>query len=821
MTDEPDGTRPIDFDGLAGGARAEFDGGAARDGGAELGTSQEAPGDRLGHYELVRRLGEGGMGTVWEARQTAPVERRVALKIIRAGMDTERFVARFAAERRALAMMEHPGIAAVLDAGATERGRPYLVMELVHGAPVTDHARARGLDLRARLELFVDICAAVHHAHQKGIVHRDIKPSNVLVTDVDGRPMVKVIDFGIARIVDGQDGSGTRLTAEQEVIGTLECMAPEQTGGAAGSVDSRTDVYGLGVLLYELVTGVRPFAFDGGETLEERLQRVRHEDPPRPSLRLDEGALPRPRRAREELARDVDWIALRALEKDPARRYPSASELAADVRRFLAGETIEARPPSRVYRIAKFVTRHRGLVVGTAAVGVTLLAGIAGTGVGLVRALDANEDLREAVAAKERARARAETSSQLLSELVTRVAPKLARGKDTELLEGILEDASSRLLAGEVADPYVAAELDGTLGQGLASLGRFEEALVHLERADAAAGTLGDIGADAGRESRRLLGEGLFKLERLGEARELLEELVDRDLDELGLRHPETLAARRALGLVLHRLGDVDAAHGLLGANVPVEREVYGPAAFLEKGSLLDLATLEFFGRGRPDRAEPMLAEFAELAEESLGAEHPLTLRAGEVLSQAYAAMGRFDEAFPLLDQLGERVERIFGPEHRETLLFEANRAITLFQAGRVDESEPLARGVLEAQRRVLGPDDPDALWLAMHVATYDAMAGRFAEARTTMEGVIERIEATGRPAVEERFNLAVLLRDMGDAEASVASFEALLEGPGSRMPPGHPLRRALLSGCALSCRAAGDDARAAELEAELASLDG
>src|SRR5262245_5165354 len=368
----------------------------------------EKPGDVIGAYKIREKLGEGGCGVVYVAEQVTPVRRRVALKVIKLGMDTRNVVARFEAERQALAMMDHPNIAKVLDAGATGTGRPYFVMELVRGIKITEYCDQNRLNTPQRLELFVQVCHAVQHAHQKGVIHRDIKPSNILVTLHDGVPVPKVIDFGIAKATEGRLTNLTIYTELRQFIGTPAYMSPEQAEMSGLDIDTRTDIYSLGVLLYELLTGHTPF--DAEELVRLGIDAVRRtireREPVAPSTRLDtmldaeltsvaqrQGA--EPPRLVHFIRGDLDWIVMKALEKDRTRRFESASGLALDIQRFLKNEPIEARPPSGLYRFQKLVRRHRTVFAAGAAV---LLALLIGLGFSLYLLVQERRAVRRAVA---------------------------------------------------------------------------------------------------------------------------------------------------------------------------------------------------------------------------------------------------------------------------------------------------------------------------------------------------------------------------------------------------------------------------------------
>jgi serine/threonine protein kinase len=384
---------------------------------------REGEGDVIGRYRLLRQIGEGGFGTVFLAEQCQPVKRQVALKVIKPGMDSKEIIARFAAERQALALMDHPHIARVYDAGATEAGRPYFVMELVQGVPITRYCSEIQLAISDRLELFIDVCAAIQHAHQKGIIHRDLKPSNILVSLLDEKAVVKVIDFGIAKAIGMELTDQTLFTQQDRIIGTPQYMSPEQAERQTWAVDTRSDVYSLGAILYELLTGSTPLEGDSFRhaSYAEMQRMIRELIPVKPSAKVAMASS-------RSLRGDLDWIVLKALEKEPSRRYESAGALAEDLQRFLHFKPVEARPPSMAYVLQRFTRRHRGPVAAAAALLLMLILGAVGTSLGMKRALDAKAELEvkntlldqqklELVDTKERLAGLLESNQKMLGEI--------------------------------------------------------------------------------------------------------------------------------------------------------------------------------------------------------------------------------------------------------------------------------------------------------------------------------------------------------------------------------------------------------------------
>lgn len=444
----------------------------------------EGPGAVIDRYKLLQVIGEGGFGVVYMAEQQEPVVRKVALKIIKAGMDTREVIARFEAERQALALMDHPNIARVLDGGATASGRPYFVMELVRGVAVTEYCDKNELSTDERLALFRKTCNAVHHAHQKGVIHRDLKPSNVLVTLHDGEPVPMIIDFGVAKAMHGRLTDKTLFTRYEQFIGTPVYMSPEQAELSALDVDTRTDIYSLGVLLYELLTGTTPFDVTSlREAGIVEFQRIVREEPPlRPSMRISsttDVTLARRRGLdldglKRQLAGDLDWIVLRALEKDRARRYPSASEFAEDIRRYLADEPVTAGPPGTRYRIRKFVARNRGLVISTALVGIVLVSGIIATTTAMLRA-SANAD-RATTQAQ-----RALTALDFFLSTLSLTDPDMALDPEVSV-RTLLDSAADRVAVVFREDPFAELRVRATIGRAYENLGEHELAEPQLRR---------------------------------------------------------------------------------------------------------------------------------------------------------------------------------------------------------------------------------------------------------------------------------------------------------------------------------------------------
>ncbi|MFQ5790537.1 MAG: tetratricopeptide repeat protein [Acidobacteriota bacterium] len=546
------------------------------------GAPESAEEGSIGPYRLLREMGQGGMGVVYEAEQEKPVRRKVALKLIKLGMDTKEVIARFEVERQALALMNHPNIAKVFDAGASERGRPFFAMEFVHGVPITDYCDKHRLSIRDRLELFIQVCGGIQHAHHKGIIHRDIKPSNVLVAIQDDKPVPKIIDFGVAKAISYRLTQKTVYTELGQVIGTPEYMSPEQAEMTGLDIDTRTDVYSLGVLLYELLVGAQPF--DSKELrargFDEIRRKIRDEEPPRPSTRLttlgDASTLAAKNRRVEppalekQLRGDLDWITMRALEKDRTRRYASPHDLANDVGRHLRDEPVMAGPPRTAYRVGKFVRRHRLGVAGGAVVLMAILVGLTGTSIGLIRARRA-EQKASAEAAK------AEAINEFLQETLGSANPIEGRGRDVTVLEA-LETATAKIDAAFAEQPEVEAAVRHTIGLTYLRLGRYKD-------------------------SERLL-QSALRIQR-GLAEHNPQELVE---------YQSTLA------VVLHDLGNYDEAERLYREALQSAREFLSEE---EATSVKNNLALLLYDRGDYEAAEPLYREVVASDRKSLGDEHP------------------------------------------------------------------------------------------------------------------------------------------------------------------------------------------------------
>jgi serine/threonine protein kinase/tetratricopeptide (TPR) repeat protein len=677
--------------------------------------SLSRPTEKIGDYRTLQRIGEGGMGEVYLAEQEKPVRRRVALKIIKRGMETDQVIARFEAERQALAMMNHPNVAKVFDAGATEQGRPYFAMEYVEGVPITEFCDRHRLTTKERLDLFMQVCEGVQHAHQNAIIHRDIKPSNVLVSTQDGKRITKIIDFGVAKATTQRLTERTIYTELGQLIGTPEYMSPEQAEMTSESVDTRTDVYSLGVLLYELLVGALPF--DPRELrragFDEIRRKIREEEPSKPSTRLStlgEVATGSARNRRTDptsLARqlrgDLDWITMKALEKDRTRRYGSPNEFAADINRHLKDEPVLAGPPSTAYRMGKFVRRHRvGVTIAVAAF--LLLLGFAAR-----ERIQANRIAQE--------RDRANLVSEFQADMLGEVDPeRLGKTLRADLRERVAEGQRRRGATDDDVD---------------AALASFEEVMRVVNPTDAAL---------------RVIDEDI--LDRAGKTIE--ERFSDQPLIAARLRH--------TIGNTYRRLGLWDRAEPHARLAVEIRQDVLGEEHPDTLNSMNNLANL-YWSQNRYDEAEPLHLETLETQRRVLGDDHPDTLNSMNNLANLYWSQDRYDEAEPLHLETLEARRRLLGEDHPDTLNSMNNLAILYMYQGRYDEAEPLYLEVLETERRVLGEDHPNTLATLNNLAVMYAQQGRYDEAEPFFLENLEvrrRVLGTNHPdTLQSLYNLA------------------------------------------------------------------
>ncbi len=762
-------------------------------------SATESSSARIGPYKLLQPLGEGGFGTVWMAEQDKPVQRKVALKIIKLGMDTRAVIARFEQERQALAILDHPNIAKVFDAGATETGRPFFVMELCTGEPIDAFCDKNSLSIRERLELFEQVCHAVQHAHTKGLIHRDIKPSNILVSQQDGKPHAKVIDFGIAKATAAKLTEKTLFTEHKALIGTPEYMSPEQAEGSM-DIDTRTDVYSLGVLLYELLTGTTPFSSkELRSAAYAEIQRIiREVEPHRPSTRLSHNTdtlasvaahrHTEPRKLGTIIRGELDWIVMKALEKDRQRRYETANGLAMDIQRYLAGDAVLAAPPSTAYRVRKFVRRHRAQVAAAALVAVALTLGLAGTTwqakVASGRAAAARKAEAEAKTARDAEKARADELkkvSDFQGEMLAQIDPTTA---GVRLAEDIKDRYSAVLAKASVPDEDRTPQIDSFIGQ-FSRVNATDTALKLIDQAilRPAAEAIGKQFADQPTLAATLRHVLAMRYHDLGldQAALDLERLALADRRRLlGEENPDTLASIGNVAVYLNALGKRAEAEPLYREALDKSRRVRGPDS---DGTFTDMCNLGYFllDLGKLDEAEPLLRESLEGRRRVMGEDHPDThismtdwgnlLRERGRLAEAEAQFrdvlarrrrvlgeddlkslsslndlgsilkyqGKLTEAITCFREVADRRRRINGEMHPATLATIQNLGTTLGQADQHAEAESLMREALDKQRRLLGPDHYSTLTTQGNFCVYLINRQKFADAEPLCRDTLDR----------------------------------------------------------------------------------
>jgi non-specific serine/threonine protein kinase/serine/threonine-protein kinase len=685
------------------------------------------------NYRIIQKVGEGGMGEVYEAEQEEPIRRRVALKVIKMGMDTKEVVARFESERQALALMDHPAIARVFAAGMTDVGQPYFAMEFVKGVPITKYCDSHRLSTRARLELFQKVCEGVQHAHQKGIIHRDLKPSNVLVAVQGDKPEPKIIDFGLAKATAQQLTDHTVFTHHGQMLGTPEYMSPEQADLTGLDIDTRTDVYSLGLLLYELLVGALPFDSKelrkGGFDLIRK--KIREDEPSKPSAKVtrlgdasEAAAVQRrtdPAALSKQLRGDLDWIIMKAVEKDRTRRYDSASDLAADISRHLNNHPVLAGPPSTAYRMKKFVARHKVGVAAGSVVLVTLLLGITGTTIGLFRSVRAERMAREQAEA-------ARQVSEFLEGLFAVSDPGESRGNTITARE-ILDNGRDRIVVDLQDQPLVQARLMTTMG----------------------------------RVYRRL---GLY-----GEARRLHETALAARQSEMGEQTLEVAESRLELGWNLEAIGDYEDALAMYAGALATQREILGPEH-------PDVArTISSIGKvyNKTRRFEEAKAshELAlQIREKSLGGDHIDVSNSLNLLGNVHVAMTDYRGALPYYERALTIREKNLGGDHPRVAVVLGNLANAYWNLGDYNTARPLNARALAIQEKVLGPDHPDLAYALNNTANLLSASGDYAAAKRTHERALEIRQKHLRwdhpELADTYYNLACVSALQGDRTAAL-----------------------------------------------------
>ncbi len=718
--------------------------------------------EKIGPFRVLQVLGEGGMGIVYEAEEIGPVRRKVALKVIRSGLASKDVIARFDAERQALAVMNHPGIAKVLQAGETESGQPYFAMELVNGVPITEYCDTRILSVRERVELFIAACYAVQHAHMKGVIHRDIKPSNVLVTENDGGPQPKIIDFGVAKALGQRLTEKTLVTQWGQAIGTAAYMPPEQVDSSGIDIDTRADIYSLGVMLYEVLVGRLPV--DAGPVaLQAYLTRLMTGDAkvPRPSARFqaltDERrglALLRrtdPERLRRDLKGDLDLIVMKAMDADRTQRYETANGLANDLRRYLAHEPIGARAPTARYRLTKFVRRHRTGVLAASVMTVVLLVTSVLATVGFVRATRAEKRAHEEAAA-------AGAVTEFLVDLFRVSNPGQVRG-DTITARELLERGTQRIGLELVGQPLLRGRIMNTMGDVHAALGLYDAARKLLVDALkvrestlgtndlAVAETLAGLGSVA-----RAKGEFDDAERYFGRSLSIREHNLGRNHLDVG----RTLTGMAALAVSQRRNAQ---AESLYLRAIEIDRRAR-PASDVDRGDNLTGLAVTYWSQGRYAEAEPLMREALTIYEAGYGKDHPNVASALNNLGALYWTLGRYSDALPLYERTRATFERTLGPDHPNVASMLNNLGEVYWKLRRYDESEPAFRRALKIKEQVLADRHPSI------AVTLNGLAGllrdqrRFAEAEPLYRRALAIRESTFGP---DDANVNETRRDFAD----------------------------------------------------------
>jgi eukaryotic-like serine/threonine-protein kinase len=699
-------------------------------------AAEEKPFDRIGRYKLLQQIGEGGCGVVFMAEQEEPVRRRVALKVIKPGMDTKSVIARFEAERQALALMDHPSIAKVFDAGATESGRPYFVMELVRGVKITEYCDEHSLTTEERLNLFIQVCAAIQHAHQKGIIHRDIKPSNILVTRTpEGTALPVVIDFGIAKPTMNQRLTDkTLFTAFEMFIGTPAYISPEQAALTSADVDTRTDIYSLGVLLYELLTGSKPF--DTVELLKDGIDEVRRvireQEPVRPSTRLSklksadlttvaQRRKSEPPKLIRTICGDLDWIVMKALEKDRGRRYETANGFALDVKRFLDHEPVLARPPSKLYKFAKAAQRNKLLFFCIGIIAVLLVASLIAVTASLAKERQARREAQTEAT-------KSQQVTKFLEEMLQGVGPSVARGRDTIIIEEILDRTAERVGAELTNQPAVEVQLRGLIGRVYFEIGTYDRAeKSHLAEIALSRKLFGEE-SESTAAALCNLGNAYWKQRKLAEAEAVYTESLKIRRRIKGEESAEVAEILNHLGNVFRRQRRLAESEELTRKGLAIRRKLFGNEHLDVADSLRNLSMVLVDG-GELAEAELSARTMLAIRRRLLDNDHALVASALNDLAWVVSNNGKREEA-EFLEAEAFSINRDYlGVKHPDVA-----RSVYLFgermrQRGNLTESHPILNVALSIQRELLGEDHPDVLATLRSLVLILEKEGKWTEA--------------------------------------------------------------------------------------------
>jgi eukaryotic-like serine/threonine-protein kinase len=726
---------------------------------SQLGLS---PPDRLGPFRILQVLGEGGMGIVYEAEETGPVRRRVALKVIRAGLASKDVVARFDAERQALAVMNHPGIAKVLQAGETESGQPYFAMELVNGVPITQYCDTRMIPITQRIELFIAVCLAVQHAHMKGVIHRDIKPSNVLVTEHDSGAQPKIIDFGVAKALGHQLTEKTLVTQWGQAIGTAAYMPPEQADSSGIDVDTRADIYSLGVMLYEVLAGRLPVdsrsiamhvflsRLVSGEAKvpppSERLQSLGAE---RGTIALMRGT--DPQHLWRDLRGDLDWIVMKAMDPDRTRRYDTANGLANDLRHYLAHEPIAARPPSVQYRVGKFVRRHRTGVLAASVMTAALLASSVLAMTGMLRATRAERQAQQEASA-------ANAVTNFLVDLFRVSDPVKGRGSTVTARE-ILDQGTRRINNELTGQPLLRGRILQTMGTVHQALGLYDPANRLLE--DALTVRERELGPNhpSVAETLNALGDVAVDKGEFNAAERYYRRALTIREGALGREHIDVGGTLSGLAALRFRQGRNTEAESLYTRVLDIDKHSSKPNERRHAAALMGLAIV-YWAQKRYPEAEPLMRQSLSIQERSYGKDHPIVAATLNNLAALNWTLERYADALPLYERARGIFERTHGKEHPYVASVLNNLGEVHWKLQQYEDAEALFRRALGIKERLLTPDHPSI------AVTLNGLAGvlrdqrRFAEAEPLYRRALAIREKVLGP---QDANVAETLRDLAE----------------------------------------------------------